>query len=225
MGALIVYTLLGFMGTELIFKNERNKPTALPVVTGFLCGFAYNLFHRAVMINGTQEQAIIAGLIFSVGLFVITFGIAYYLYKSNKKEIAIKTEKQSDLAERQHSYQASTYVTPAKTLTKLRPLLKNWIIPAVILCLILGACAFRYEQNASKSLDSYVIKWTTDRWTGDKWMTVYGPEGVYETPLTGSNESWEMASNTMRAIAAIDITWLLYALYLTRLESAPKDID
>jgi len=50
-----------------------------------------------------------------------------------------------------------------------------------------------------KYLVSICYKYFMERivsYTVSKWMTIYGLEGVYETPLRGSNESWEMATKS-----------------------------
>lgn len=53
---------------------------------------------------------------------------------------------------------------------------KSWLLPTIVLALLLFAWIFRWDYTATKSQDLYVLKWKTDRWTGQKWQEIYGPK-------------------------------------------------
>lgn len=55
-----------------------------------------------------------------------------------------------------------------------KPVGEKWIIPVVILVVLIAAYAFRFNIEATKSIDTMVMKWECDRWTGDLWLKVYG---------------------------------------------------
>ena len=55
---------------------------------------------------------------------------------------------------------------------------KKWFLPGIILLLLLAAPMFRWEYTATKSIQAYVLKWKTDRWTGQQWYVQYSPTEI-----------------------------------------------
>ena len=58
----------------------------------------------------------------------------------------------------------------------------KWVIPVAILLLLLTANAFRWDTEARKTGDTWVLLWKTDRWTGQSWRVKYTPVGKFEIP-------------------------------------------
>lgn len=77
---------------------------------------------------------------------------------------------------------------------------KPWVIPCVLLAALLLAWFFRWDYTASKTLDTAVLKWKTDRWTGQKWLEVHAI-GIQPS----KNPSWEeWMSHVNREAAKVD---------------------
>lgn len=59
--------------------------------------------------------------------------------------------------------------------------------PMIIACLLLivltAMWAMRWDYGATKSQDSYVLKWKIDRWANQGWMERYTPQGIVEEPM------------------------------------------
>lgn len=61
--------------------------------------------------------------------------------------------------------------------------MRKLVPPLIFLLLLLGAWYFRWDYTASKTLDiAAVVKWKTDRWTGQQWIVQYTASKILETP-------------------------------------------
>jgi len=61
---------------------------------------------------------------------------------------------------------------------------KHWILlPVVVLLLLLLALVFRWDYGPTKHYENSVVKWKTDRWTGQVWVIAYAPAGILEKPV------------------------------------------
>jgi hypothetical protein len=58
----------------------------------------------------------------------------------------------------------------------------RYLLPVIIICILFSVMVFRWDYQADKSEKYTVIKWKTDRWTGQKWVEVYSSNITTETP-------------------------------------------
>lgn len=49
----------------------------------------------------------------------------------------------------------------------------RWIVLLIIFIILLTAFAFRYNIEATKTVDHGIVKWEKDRWTGNVWVHYY----------------------------------------------------
>jgi hypothetical protein len=59
---------------------------------------------------------------------------------------------------------------------------KKIIILCITLVILILANLFRYDNLASKTTDSIVIKWYKDRWTNVDWTYIYSPTKTAKFP-------------------------------------------
>jgi len=99
------------------------------------------------------------------------------------------------------------------------PYKNKWILPTILLAILLLAYVFRWDYTVSKSSGSYVLKWKTDRWTGQKWIEQYSPSLTKERPMdqTKPEDAWSEridAANIWNTAVTIDVAWLLYVTWI-----------
>ncbi len=92
---------------------------------------------------------------------------------------------------------------------------RPWIIPLVILALLVAAWTFRWDYGATKTLDSGVVKWKTDRWSGQGWREAYSlKSGQIELP---DDQSYYYTNRVLttcwRVTFGASALWLIYAAW------------
>ncbi|MFA5453628.1 MAG: hypothetical protein WC248_08655 [Candidatus Methanomethylophilaceae archaeon] len=88
------------------------------------------------------------------------------------------------------------YIEPEKPFYKKIP-----VVPAIILLMLIGAWAFRWDYKTTQTIDDVKIIHKVDRWTGDRWCELYslgisGAEvacGDIENRRTSATAIWYIA--------------------------------
>jgi hypothetical protein len=88
------------------------------------------------------------------------------------------------------------------------------LIPMIVLIVLLISPMFRWEYTASKTTDNAVLKWKTDRWTGQQWFVGYAPNRIVENPVGAVNAAtawWkrERVNETRKSFIAVTVAWFL----------------
>lgn len=106
----------------------------------------------------------------------------------------------------------------------------RWVVLLIIFIFLLAAFAFRYNVEATKSVNEGVIKWEKDRWTGNVWVHCYLVTGKYtgkvtilspafDTDKPEYKEAYDKATRKRNLLTygwffsiGITIVWLAYEL-------------
>lgn len=98
---------------------------------------------------------------------------------------------------------------------------------ALCLCLLVLlsiAWLYRWDYTASKTYDGGIVKWKTDRWTGQAWIETYNTQRIKDYPMprnTNEKEAWSKRNNYTKAwrisfgaiiITATSLLWLQFWL-------------
>lgn len=107
----------------------------------------------------------------------------------------------------------------------LKPTSRPWLTPIVVLAVLFLLMATRWDYNATIIGDDYVIKWKTDRWSGDRWKEVYTSYGGFDETPGDAWADW----NTRSALDAVSwlavyftLGWLGWGLYRTKRPKVPR---
>lgn len=91
-------------------------------------------------------------------------------------------------------------------MTKRRP----WLIPLIVLASLLLAMALRWNVEASRVLDTGVVKWEKDRWTGRVWMTPYiVPKDLYTVSILASAPPEGGQNYAKRERDGLTVGWII----------------
>lgn len=96
---------------------------------------------------------------------------------------------------------------------------RKWVIPLAIAVVLLAAWAFRWNEVASKTSDSVVIKWVEDRWTGTVWADRYAATKSTSTVTSGLAKDTYDATTIWEWALLIDGVWLGLAFWKDRKEA------
>jgi hypothetical protein len=86
---------------------------------------------------------------------------------------------------------------------------KELKVPIMALSMLLFIFFFRWDYQATANYNGQVIKWKTDRWTGQKWTEQYYVNGITETPLYYSNMSKLQIQNRGVEKDLLTLAWFL----------------
>lgn len=113
-------------------------------------------------------------------------------------------------------------VMPHQKTNIIKALMRNWIIPAIIASILIGAWFTRWETAATKTSSSsnIVNKWVRDRWTDSVYMERYASNGVTRTPA--NNSQTNKATTIWEWAIVIDGVWLIIA-YCNGLKDAKEE--
>lgn len=76
------------------------------------------------------------------------------------------------------------------------------IIPAFLIILFLGLYFTRWDHEISfKPSESIQVKYKTDRWTGERWISIYMPMALKDKDKKTSGEMPDKATQEERDIA------------------------
>ncbi len=195
---ILITSILGwFVFSRKLKKEQGHKNDITVIIIAIISLFVYKLFYRAVIMgNGPPIDALLAGSMFGLITLLICWGIKW-LFSRDKK---INHQNETNIQ--------SISCKPPRVSIKIIPFSspKIWIIPLVILVLLGTAWIFRWDYGATKTVDTGVIKWKVDRWTGQGWMEGYmfSPESdnpelppyINEIPIypgvTDKDKAWKL---------------------------------
>lgn len=87
------------------------------------------------------------------------------------------------------------YIEPEKPFYKKIP-----VAPAIILLMLIGAWAFRWDYKTTQTRDDIKIIHKVDRWTGDRWYEMYGRRYSGAEVPCSQNGFWTMGKQASEIV-------------------------
>ncbi|MDT3700271.1 MAG: hypothetical protein RO469_12740 [Thermincola sp.] len=110
--------------------------------------------------------------------------------------------------------ESSNQVDIQKTVNNMKQ--KPWLIPGILLVILILLMVFRWDYQATKSRETSVLKWKTDRWTGQQWFEIYAPSAVIKRPIPNTEEAankTRVATNYWWMAVLASGIWFIYSAW------------
>jgi len=82
------------------------------------------------------------------------------------------------------------------------------MLPLIILAILILLMVFRWDAQATKTINTGVIKWKLDRWTGEYWAFVYSTQsGAFSIPAGPEEDEEKIA--IVKKTDVLNMLWLI----------------
>lgn len=204
-------------------KLEKSNRMFTSIGLSFISWFFYKLIFRTMHYyqKYTETESFLYGSL--VGIIVLIFG---WMVQNKTFNKGAKQQDESIIHEESHN----------KIIGNLHIInaLRNSLVPLLIITILLGLYFARWEQETTfKPSESIQVMYKTDRWTGERWISIYAPMSLKDNKTSGerpdkatkeerdvAKRKHDLLSNLWTGLFSLSIVWLFLTLIFRR----PKNI-
>lgn len=215
MWSFAVFVIVAFLTLRLIYGNENDRIGQKPLYIGIACFLVYYSIHNAILLTGTEKQAIIGGSGFGLVVLVATTGFYYWQYKHNsstRPDVGEGPSTPENIQEEgPDSYMPEQSERIAKTINPTRSQQGYILIaPIIILILLVASWFFRWDPVGYQKFDGGgAAYWEKDRWTGAMWVELYAPSQPYTRGTMHKNKKIsDIATGVWGSLFILNGIWL-----------------